>query len=173
MRVSLDARHRDLISVMKLALCFVLAANWTLAIAQSQPPAVAGLENISGMYTFLREGEFVQVTVEDAGHVTGFVSRYGDSDSDRGVFLNQFFKTGKLEGSTLTFTTETVHLVWFELQAVVEHNAQKRPGDEGYRILRGKLTEHSEDAQKKDLTRVYDVELKSFPQDLRSNSGGF
>src|ERR1700747_1191625 len=63
----------------------------------------------SGMYGFLREGEFVQVTVEDEGRVTGFVSRYGDLDSDRGAFLDQFFKSGKLNGSELSFTTEVAH----------------------------------------------------------------
>ena len=118
------------------------------------------------MYTFLREGEFVQITVEEAGRVTGFVSRYGDSESDRGVFLNQFFKSGKLDGNNLSFTTQTVHMVWFELQAFVEHAPGKRPGEEGYRVLRGKLSEHHEDADKKVSSQVYQVALKSFPQDL-------
>ena len=65
------------------------------------------------MYSFSRDGEFVQVTVEEQGRVTGFVSRYGDSESDRGEFLDHFFKLGKLDGNQLTFTTETVHGVSF------------------------------------------------------------
>jgi len=56
------------------------------------------------MYAFLKEGEFVQVTVEDAGHVTGFVSRFGDGENDKGEFLDQFFKSAKLEGNKLSFT---------------------------------------------------------------------
>jgi len=134
--------------------------------AQTPAAPQAAPENISGMYTFLREGEFVQITVEDAGRVTGFISRYGDSASDRGVFLNQFFKSGQLEGNNLSFTTKTVHLVWFELQAVVEHTPGKRPGEEGYRVLRGKLTEHHVDD--KGPSQVSEVALKSFPQDLES-----
>ena len=63
----------------------------------------------SGMYTFLKEGEFVQISVQDAGHVSGFVSRFGDGESDKGAFLDQFFKNGKLEGNKLSFTTEVVH----------------------------------------------------------------
>ena len=122
------------------------------------------------MYSFLREGEFVQITVEDAGRVTGFVSRYGDAESDRGVFLNQFFKGGKLDGNNLSFTTQTVHLVWFELQAVVEHGQGKRPGQEGYRVLRGRLTEYRENADQKTSSQVYEVSLKSFPQDLEATS---
>src|SRR5579862_9962236 len=76
--------------------------------------AAAASQSYSGMYTFLKDGEFVQITVEDAGRVTGFISRFGDGDSDRGAFLDQFFKQGKLEGSKLNFTTDTVHGTWFE-----------------------------------------------------------
>src|SRR5579863_9944897 len=45
----------------------------------------------AGMYTFLKEGEFVQVTVEDAGEVTGFISRFRDSGSGKNDFVDQFF----------------------------------------------------------------------------------
>ena len=69
----------------------------------------------SGMYNFLEEGEFVQITVEDNGRLTGFVSRYTDEDSAKGAFLEQYFRSGKLEGDKLTFVTETpvsyTHLV--------------------------------------------------------------
>src|SRR5713226_8645822 len=72
---------------------FVLLA--LLASAQdSKAPAVPGAE-YSGMYNFLRDGEFVQITVEDKGRVSGFVSRYGDQESDRGAFLDHFFRAGK------------------------------------------------------------------------------
>src|SRR4051812_24780582 len=65
--------------------------------AKSQPaPSATSVPAYSGMYTFLKEGEFVQVTVEDEGHVTGFISRFGDGESDQGTFLDQFFKSGKL-----------------------------------------------------------------------------
>jgi hypothetical protein len=40
----------------------------------------------------LKEGEYLQITVEDAGQVTGFISRYGDGGSDKGEFVDQFFK---------------------------------------------------------------------------------
>ncbi len=54
------------------------------------------------MYSFLQEGEFVQLTVEEAGRVTGFISCYGELDSDRGQFLDLFFKSGKLDGKDLS-----------------------------------------------------------------------
>jgi len=119
----------------------------------------------SGMYTFLKEGEFVQVTVEDEGHVTGFVSRYGDGESDKGAFLDQFFKTGQLEGNKLTFTTKTVHGLWYEFKGTVERGEGKQPGDEAYFILKGTLVESLSDANRKVTTHSRDVAFKIFPQE--------
>jgi hypothetical protein len=119
----------------------------------------------SGMYTFLKEGEFVQVTVEDEGHVTGFISRFGDGESDKGAFLDQFFKSGKLEGNKLIFTTEIVHGVAFDFKGMVERGEGKNPGDEAYFVLRGILTENASDVNKKVTSRSRDVLFKMFPQD--------
>ena len=125
----------------------------------------AGAE-YSGMYNFLREGEFVQLTVEDQGHVTGFVSRFGDSESDRGAFLDHFFKQGKLDGNKLVFTTQTVHGVWFEFHGTVDRGEGKKTGDEAYYVLKGTLTENATDEAKKTTSRSREVALKSFPQDM-------
>src|ERR1051326_8337434 len=65
-------------------------------------------DEISGMYTFLREGEFVQITVEN-GQLSGFVSRYGERESDRDAFLDQFFSKASLAGNHIEFTTKPVH----------------------------------------------------------------
>ena len=129
--------------------------------AAQEPKAEA---NYSGMYMFLKEGEFVQVTVEDAGKVTGFISRYGDGESDKGAFLDQFFKSGKLEGNKLSFTTETVHGVWFDFKGTVERGAGKNPGDEAYYVLRGTVTENSTDVNKKVTSHAANVALNMFPQ---------
>lgn len=118
------------------------------------------------MYSFLRDGEFVQITVEDGGHVTGFVSRFGDLESDKDAFLDHFFKDGKLDGTKLTFTTETVHGVWFEFTGTVNRGTGKQPGDEAYYVINGTLLEHVSDADKKVTSRSREVALKSFPQDM-------
>lgn len=118
------------------------------------------------MYSFLRDGEFVQITVEDGDHVTGFVSRFGDLESDKDAFLDHFFKDGKLDGSKLTFTTETVHGVWFEFTGTVNRGPGKQPGDEAYYVINGTLIEHLTDADKKVTSRSREVALKSFPQDM-------
>jgi hypothetical protein len=130
----------------------------------SAPKADKSSREYSGMYAFLREGEFVQVTVEDKGQVTGFVSRYGDGESDKGAFLDQFFKSGKLDGNKLTFTTETVHGVWFEFKGTVERGEGKSPSDEGYYVLNGTLTENSTDVNKKVSSHSTEVTLKMFPE---------
>ncbi len=129
-------------------------------------PASSRTNDYSGMYSFLRDGEFVQVTVEDQGHVTGFVSRYGDLESDRGAFLDHFFKQGKLEGNKLTFTTETVHGIWFDFRGTVERGEGKKTGDEAYYVLKGTLIEYATDDAKKTTSRSREVALKSFPEDL-------
>jgi len=117
------------------------------------------------MYTFLKEGEFVQVTVEDTGHLTGFVSRFGDGESDKGAFLDQFFKSAKLEGSQLSFTTEIVHGVSFDFKGTVERGEGKNPGDEAYFVLKGTLTENASDVNKKVTSHSREVVFKMFPQD--------
>src|SRR5579863_8260188 len=149
----------------------VLAAPATLGAQQAKSAEQAdannakGAPSYSGMYTFLKEGEFVQVTVEDAGHVTGFISRYGDGESDKGAFLDQFFKTGKLEGNKLAFTTDIVHGAEFDFSGTVERGEGKNPGDEAYYVLKGTLTEKVSDANKKVTSHSRDVVFKMFPQE--------
>jgi hypothetical protein len=146
--------------------CFVTLAMVFAAAQSSKPiPAQPGVE-YSGMYNFLRDGEFVQITVEDQGNVTGFISRFGDSESDRGAFLDHFFKQGKLDGNKLAFTTQTVHGVWFEFRGTVERGDGRKSGDEAYFVLKGTLTQNSTDEAKKTTSHSRDVALKSFPQDV-------
>lgn len=146
--------------VLFVALAGVFATAQAGKPASPQPGA-----EFSGMYNFLRDGEFVQLTVEDQGNATGFISRFGDSESDRGAFLDHFFKQGKLDGSRLTFTTQTVHGIWFEFHGTVERGDAKKAGDEGYYVLKGTLIENVTDEAKKTTSHSREVALKSFPQD--------
>lgn len=160
-----------------------LAFACTIALAQEKPPASEpapapqskpadrpGAE-YSGMYSFLKEGEFVQVTVEDAGRVTGFVSRYGDIESDKGVFLDQFFKSGKLEGTSLTFITDVVHGTAYEFKGSVARGEGKKPGDEAYYVLKGVLTERVTDVNQKTSSKSREVTFKAFPSEAGSEPG--
>ncbi len=165
------ASHTTHFRALRLA-CFVFFALM-LAGAQAKlegqnrapSPATSGAD-YSGMYSFLRDGEFVQITVEDQGRVTGFVSRYGDSESDRGAFLDHFFKRGKLDGNQLAFTTEIVHGVSFEFRGTIERGEGKNRSDEAYYVLRGTLVENTSDEAKKTSSHSREVALKSFPQDM-------
>ncbi len=132
--------------------------------AQNAPATKSA--DYSGMYSFLQDGEFVQITVEGEGRVTGFISRYGDLESDRGAFLDLFFKSGKLDGKTLSFTTQTVHGVWYEFKGTIERGPGKNAGDEAYYVLKGALTQNNSDANKKTLSKSREVSFKSFPQDM-------
>lgn len=151
------------ISTVCIFLAFVAgaAAQNTGKAQNSAQPA-----DISGMYTFLRDGEFVQITLEDQGKVTGFISRYGDLASDRGAFLDQFLKNGSLEGAKLTFTSEPLHGVWYDFRGTVARGPAKTPAEEGYYVLKGTLVEHITDANHKETARSREVEFKSFPSDV-------
>jgi hypothetical protein len=133
-------------------------------VAQTQPPtsSVVSKEHISGMYTFLKEGEFVQVDVEGS-RITGFVSRYGDLDSDKGAFLDHLFKEGELKGDAIHFVTKSVHGIWFEFQGNVEHGTVTDPNKEGYRVLKGKLTQYTEGEKDKPSAKSRELTMKSFP----------
>lgn len=131
----------------------------------ANPAAAETAPSYSGMYSFLKEGELVQVTVEDQGHVAGFISRFGDGESDKGEFLNQFFKTGKLDGNKLSFTTDILHGVSFDFKGTVERGEGKNPGDEAYYVLKGTLTQNISDVNKKVTSHPQEVAFKMFPQD--------
>ncbi|MGH9517812.1 MAG: hypothetical protein ACRD3P_19265 [Terriglobales bacterium] len=143
---------------------FLLLIPMVCAVPQSTVPAT---DDYSGMYTFLREGEFIQVTVEEEERVTGFISRFGDSDADKNEFLDQFFESGKLDSNHLTFTTKNVHGSWFTFDGRLGRGAGKKPEDEGYYVIRGMLTRFQTDADKKNTTQqARRVEFKSFPRDV-------
>jgi len=143
-------------------LCIALGAP-----AQSNAPKAAPAAppaDISGMYTFLREGEFVQIDV-DGGVVSGFISRYGDSEADRGAFLDQMISKGSLEDNKLTFSTRPLHGVVYEFKGMVERGEGKAPGAEGYYVLKGTLTQTTTNAEKKATANSREVVFKSFPAD--------
>ena len=153
-----DMKLSAFLSVV-LTACTALSAEHSPAL-----PAAKPADDYSGMYSFLREGEFVQLTVEEDGRVAGFVSRFGDSDSDRGAFLDHFFKQAKLDGNQLTFTTDTVHGVWYEFNGTIERGEGKSASEEAYYVLKGKLTEDRSDADKKVTSTPRQVMFKSFPK---------
>jgi hypothetical protein len=151
--------------VIAAGFCSHLAAQATPPSSPPPQKEAQAAPSYSGMYAFLKEGEFVQLTVEDDGRVTGFISRFGEGDSDKGTFLDQYFKSGKLDGNQLNFSTQVVHAVSFDFKGTIERGDGKTPQDEAYFVMKGSLTENSSDANKKTTSRSQDVALKMFPQE--------
>ena len=148
-----------------ILLIALLISSFALAQkpAPKTPPA-SNVPDVSGMYSFLHEGEFVEVDV-DAERVTGFISRFGNADSDRGAVLDHMFTKGSFDGKNLTFTTRELHGVSYEFKGQIVRGEGKQPGSEGYYVMKGTLTETTLDANKKPVARSRAVEWKSFPSD--------
>ena len=151
--------------IKNLAICALLIVISAIGVVAQQTAQANPADDISGTYSFLQEGEVLQLTVED-GKLSGYISRYGDSDSDQGQFIEQFFDRTSLEGDRLNFNTKIVHGVGYEFSGVIAIDTGKKVGEEGYRVLRGKLVENSEDANGKTKTRQREVEFKSFPAEV-------
>lgn len=159
----------------QIAFCLVLFSSiWAAASltqkartpAPSAGPASspAPAEDISGMYSFLKEGEFVQINLDRNGVVSGYISRQGDLDSDRGEFLDQFFSQASIHGHDVAFTTKPIHGVWFEFKGRFDRGAAKTKKEDGYYVVRGALKEFTTGADKNTTSRSREVEFKLLGQ---------
>lgn len=150
---------------MRLAFILALLCSSDLMLAQTPAlPPTAALPDYSGMYSFLKDGEFMQITL-DKGKVSGFISRYGDSETDKGTFLDQFIKSGDSNGKQVSFMTESVHGVVYTFEGAFDRGPGKNPQDEAYFILRGTLTRNAGSADGKTTSQTRQVEFRSFPRD--------
>lgn len=149
---------------VRLALLVALLATFASAQTPSQRSAHLDRANDpAGLYSFVKEGESVQLTLDD-GELSGYITRFGESDSDKGQLIDQFFSKGSLKDNHLTFATKAVHGVWYEFEGTIQVQPGKAPGAEGYRVIKGALKQHSEDAKGTDKVRERSVEFKSFPE---------
>lgn len=159
--------------LQKITVLVLLVAAASLAQKAGQdkdktPPSApastnTAVEDISGMYSFLKEGEFVQLIVEP-GKVTGYISREGDMESDRGQFLDQFFERASIHGHDLSFVTKPVHGVWFDFKGRCERGPAQTRAEDAYYLLRGTLTEFRSDASKKTTSHSREVEFRWLSQ---------
>ncbi len=119
-------------------------------------------DDLSGMYTFLHDGEFVQLSVQE-GRLSGFISRY--ADGEKSLFLDHFFTDTTLHGRDLGFKTKTVHGVWYEFKGRVERGEGKTRAEEAYYVVRGTLTQYTTDPNHKVSAASREVAFKSFPEE--------
>jgi hypothetical protein len=154
----------------------IVATVWqALGASFSQPQTKAGhqdnanasvpapAEDISGMYSFLNDGEFLQISLDKSG-ASGYISRMGDLESDRGTFLDQFFSKASVQGHDVAFTTRQIHGVWFEFKGRFDRGPAKAKTNDGYYVLRGTLKEFTTDANKNTTSRSREVEFKLLAQ---------
>jgi hypothetical protein len=151
------------------AVVCAIAILGTLAFTQTATPA-NDLGDFSGMYTFLHDGEFVQITLDELPtaarskvSVSGFVSRFGQSDSDKDQVLDLMFKNGSLEKQAITFTTKSIHGLSYEFTGTVRRGDAKSKDKEGYFVIEGTLTENTVDKNGKPHTQTREITMKSFP----------
>lgn len=95
----------------------------------------------SGEYSLGESGESVEIDLE-RNRLTGFVSRFGDSQSDQGTPLTFFFATSLLNEQRLSFTTHRVHGIWFSFEGTIVRGTARTRAEEGYFRLEGRLVMH-------------------------------
>jgi hypothetical protein len=152
-----------------IALAVLLAS--ALSVAQSAEPQkrTAPPDDYSGMYSFLQEGEFVQINLEEGTRLTGFISRY--SDGEKALFVDHFFDKAEFHGHDLSFTTRKVHGVWFEFKGAVARGPGKTRDAEAYYVINGALTQYTSDPSQKVTAKEREVTFRSFPQDTEDEAG--
>ncbi len=126
-------------------------------------------EDFSGMYSFLQEGEFVQINVEDGNRLTGFISRY--SDGEKALFVDHFFEKAELHDHDIRFSTRKVHGVWFDFKGTVSRGPGKTRDAEAYYAIKGTLIQYTSDANQVVSAKQREVTFSSFPQDVEDSAG--
>jgi hypothetical protein len=154
--------------IAALLLTFVTAGVGQLPV-QAQPQ-LSG--DITGMYSFVHEGEFVQIEVSDDGRVTGLVSCFKGEDMEKAEFVDEFFEEAKLDGTTLSFRTKPAGGLGFAFSGTVERGSAKTPSEEGYWVVRGTATVRHTGPDGKTSEKTHELTLKSFPQDAEPNAKG-
>ena len=159
--------------MQRLLLALVCLAAMVLAQAGSPSPAKHSSDNgsaaspgdFSGTYSFLREGEDLQINVQN-GKLDGFVSRYGETESDKSVLLQHFIEKSSLTKDEISFTTSKIHGVWFEFKGRVRRGGGRTAAEEGYYVLEGTITRYETGADKKTSAKSRQVTFRSLPTDF-------
>jgi hypothetical protein len=141
-----------------IVLVLTLLLTTVLSLAQDWKP-----QDISGLYSFVRKGETVQINVQPDGRVTGYVSRVANGDGDQGQMLDLMFTKASLQGDTLEFQTKKIHGESLAFEGRIGRGASKTHEEEGYFVIRGTLTSTKEDVNGNPTSTQTAVEFKSFP----------
>ena len=144
-----------------LRIASVLCLLAVMLAAQAKPAPKSAAPDYSGRYSFLQEGEDLQLDVTD-GKVDGYISRLGDSETDRDTVLNHYLAKASLTGDKLTFTSKPVHAVWYEFSGTIGRGPAKNRAEDGYYQIVGTLIEHRQKNGKEESARQRQVVFKLF-----------
>jgi len=143
-----------------LVLALVLSLSPVAMSAQTTGRGVLSGDDISGVYSFLREGESIQLNV-DHGKLSGWVSSFGFLDSDKDTLLDRFFDKASLQSGRIYFLSRRIHGCWVEFTGRVSRGEGRVRGQEGFYVLTGTLTQYTTDAETKVSARQREVIFKS------------
>jgi hypothetical protein len=115
----------------------------------------------SGEYS-LGSGGMVDVELQP-DRLSGFITRFGDRESDQGTPLTFFFATSRLAGQRLAFTTRQVHGVWFSFEGTIVRGSAPSRNREGYYLLEGKLVMHDVASQTEQARMVSLPMTRQYP----------
>lgn len=117
-------------------------------------------EDAFGEYEWGRRGDVIEIAL-DGGGLSGYISRFGDSESDNGTPLTFFFDRVSARERQVGFTTRQIHGIWYAFEGTIVRGPGLDRGDEGFYLLQGTLTTH--DAARGTETQQA-VRLKSEPE---------
>jgi len=143
-----------------LSLAFLLCVLPAALPAQTAGRGTSNRDDISGMYSFLHDGESVQLNL-DHGKLNGWVTSFGFLDSDRDTLLDRFFDKASLQGDHIYFLSKRIHGCWLEFTGRISRGEGRVRGQEGYYTLVGTLTQYTTDAETKVSAKQREVTLKS------------
>jgi hypothetical protein len=143
-------------------LAIFLCALLTPLLAQSSS------DDYTGMYSFLKDGESIQLNVQN-GQLSGWVTSFGLLDSDKDILMDHTFQKAELHGDQIHFITKPLHGCWFEFSGSIHRGEAASRAKEGYYEIAGQLTEFVTNDQNQVSARQRQATFKSQPQ---SDSGG-
>ena len=151
-------------------LCAIVILGTLFAQTKPATKPADDLGDFSGLYTFVHDGESVQITLDELPTaakpkvpVTGYVTRLGESDTDKDQTFDLMFKTGSLEKQAISFSTKTIHGISYDFVGTVRRGDAKSKDKEGYVVIEGTLTENSVDKNGKPRSQSRELTMKSFP----------
>jgi hypothetical protein len=108
----------------------------TKLISQSTIPVAA-----SGEYLFGSDpNDVIQVTLT-GNELSGYISRHGEAQNDRGAPLTLFFSHTWLDGERLGFDTQEIHGISYSFEGTIVRGTVKTTRDAGYYLLQGTLVQ--------------------------------